>query len=662
MPEIREYTQQVGGASELPLGQVTRQAFASDFTGAGQGLQHVGQALQQVSSDGIAIQRMVQEQQARKEVTQAHIELAGLNAEAAKELDRIQNSPDVLDDAWAEQFNARWSTQLDNVSSKYNTAHGQQAFDRGAADFRAHYLVESARVQSNLAGVQAVDNFKQYIEASRNALLSNPLQFERLEKDSINLLSDPNGVFANIPANKRTELMRYTRESLAVSAVQGVIQKDPELALAKLQLGDWGQYLDGDKTHQLMVEAQVGINGLDAEARRREAEQERLRKLEIKNTQNQFISLLDSDKLTSEMILNSNLDPVGEGSKEHYLNIIRARAKEHKEKPIQQDPKIYLNVLQGIRSGEITDETQIEQVFAMSAQNRKGITWEDTKSLRKEFEERRTPSGRVLGDAIDSFVKKHQAAIDRSNPVMGIKDELGTRKLGQFNDFILHKVEEYRQEKKNPHDLFDESKPDYIGKPEIIDRYRTTTMESIHSKAESARRGMKPKITPPGFVEKMKRAFGLAEDQTTLEPGNIDLDKRPVVKNKDGSVSTLRSMSFNIDGKEVLLPTIAPDGSQMTPDEAVARYRETGEHLGIYSSPEAATEAAKKLSQRQEKFSDNGLRQQKEAVEGIKKSAKQMEDFAASLPGKPQPPVEPRKHGESAEDYLKRREQARGGK
>jgi len=38
------------------------------------------------------------------------------------------------------------------------------------------------------------------------------------------------------------------------------------------------------------------------------------------------------------------------------------------------------------------------------------------------------------------------------------------------------------------------------------------------------------------------------------EKGNINLLNRPIVYNQDGTISTILSTSFNIDGKEVLLP------------------------------------------------------------------------------------------------------------
>jgi hypothetical protein len=80
-----------------------------------------------------------------------------------------------------------------------------------------------------------------------------------------------------------------------------------------------------------------------------------------------------------------------------------------------------------------------------------------------------------------------------------------------------------------------------------------------------------------------------------VAPGNIDVSKLPAVRNPDGTVSTVRSMSVNINGKEVLIPTVI-NGRVVSDEEAIQSYLKTGRHLGMFSSPEAATAYGKSLS------------------------------------------------------------------
>lgn len=94
--------------------------------------------------------------------------------------------------------------------------------------------------------------------------------------------------------------------------------------------------------------------------------------------------------------------------------------------------------------------------------------------------------------------------------------------------------------------------------------------------------------------------------------GNIDLYDRPQYRNANGSISTVDSTSYNIDGQEVLLPTVwnrngTPYHSS-NDEEILQRYRDTGEYLGKFSTVEEANDYAEKLHlKQQERYPSSSL-------------------------------------------------------
>jgi hypothetical protein len=95
-----------------------------------------------------------------------------------------------------------------------------------------------------------------------------------------------------------------------------------------------------------------------------------------------------------------------------------------------------------------------------------------------------------------------------------------------------------------------------------------------------------------------KPLYAVGKPAGLVKAGNIDVNHRPVAQNADGSISTVRSISIGVGGKEVLIPTVV-NGKVVSNQEAIAHYKATGENLGTFASVAAANKYAESLHNEQ---------------------------------------------------------------
>lgn len=112
---------------------------------------------------------------------------------------------------------------------------------------------------------------------------------------------------------------------------------------------------------------------------------------------------------------------------------------------------------------------------------------DDFNFVRKEFIAKRSPQDAALLAHKQVFLTGVARSIDRSDPLIGEIDELGRSKMYLLERDIDRKIDQYRKDGKDPSDLFDRSKPDYVGKPESLARYAVTLRETLEEHARQLR-------------------------------------------------------------------------------------------------------------------------------------------------------------------------------
>lgn len=138
------------------------------------------------------------------------------------------------------------------------------------------------------------------------------------------------------------------------------------------------------------------------------------------------------------------------------------------------------------------------------------LTRTDEDWLEKKFTDARSPDGQRLSAIRSQFSKAVEPAIDKSNPLAGVIDANGKLQSYAFERYVDQKVDEYRKAGKSPFDLFDPTKPDYLGKPEALAPFQKTLQQSVQE-LSGRFGGAAPAAAPPVAIPLRKAGEGIAD-------------------------------------------------------------------------------------------------------------------------------------------------------
>jgi hypothetical protein len=247
------------------------------------------------------------------------------------------------------------------------------------------------------------------------------------------------------------------------------------------------------------------------------------------------------------------------------------------------------DALKGYLDGRVTDEYTARQAAEQKAKSFKQIVAEKAQTL-KAIEADDDKASKLAKGSLTTHDLSADELENRFNDYMAstanssLTEEQRKRK---WKDWIIFKIQGYsdaglvqNQKEQKP----GESNINWARAKQLTDAW--VEVEERQKKQPATQPTTQPTGQPASApaTQPAGQPAGQPGPKGMLVAPTLDLTNRPRVKNADGTISTIRTIGIETDGKYVLVPTVSDDGRIMSNDEAFQQCRKTGKHVGIYDT------------------------------------------------------------------------------
>lgn len=351
-----------------------------------------------------------------------------------------------------------------------------------ASQYEAQFVAAGTKQRASLYE----QKFDQTLDAASGRVYANPI---KSESEMAGLVQDIKG--QNLPADVAAKLENRARQTLVLSEWQRRVDYDPENTKVQLQAGA-APGLDAEKRSILIRSADVQIE-------RNITRYDHQRRMASQDAENKTIAKIYADDPSVTPISIARDPAMLPESKRVMIGVLEKYTKPDAPAAVSRETTIDLFKrinLPADDPNKITDLMPVYREFADGNLTRDDLNW-----TVKQFKEGNSDDGSLLGKVKAGFLKNMQSSIDRSNPMGGNVSPVGNRRYYEFTRDVDSMVDLYRKNGKDPSLLFDPRSPDYMGRPDVLARYRPT-MQEENAEAISAVRpgGSVGPIAPPARV------------------------------------------------------------------------------------------------------------------------------------------------------------------
>jgi hypothetical protein len=477
--------EELGGLPHVPgsrpIGGYDLSSFARGAQQIADAGTRFGEAVEDIGKATYKIGR----QQALTEAVNANAFIHGRLIEARE---RYRNDPDhaTLAQRWGEEAGKIVDDGLSQISDEGLREHVRSKLAVPLAQ-------ESAAIQN-----QAFRGAANAHAVSRERYLRNLVQHISLDPDDSLLSGGVDSLHSAIDdavtrgfltPEQASDEKRRGALALCAGEYARMSRLDPERAIRELEspqrghplLAQLPQPLKDSLIQQAREQQTNNLKDADHAALRREQEVQHA----SDQVENEIVANLTSEKPTVTRVDISDNEKLTKAAKAYMLALEdRAAAPDPDETTSNAVARGLLDRIR-LRDGDPSKITALDRIYDAYIGGK--LSKDDLNFVRKEFLAEQTPAHATLLAHKQAFLKGVASVIDRSDPLIGEIDQLGRSKMYLLERDINQKIERCLKDGKDPLDLFDRSKPDYVGKPESLERYQTTVREALEENARQLR-------------------------------------------------------------------------------------------------------------------------------------------------------------------------------
>ncbi len=440
MPRISDY-----GAPETES-QAPMEISARPIEEAGQ----MGRAVQNFGREVSQIEDKAAARAAQEEAADAQYQGANLRAAYSDKLNQ-QIQQGTVD---TEGLMADYQKQVDSTSDKFETSHGQLAFERQATLTKSMLLRSAVSAKSKLAGAQAKAKILGSIDADSSALENDPSSFPAVIQANKTSIDDQVAV-GGLPANIADKIKHESSVELAKGAVRGWAKMDPDTADKMLNQGAFDAYFNGDTKAQMQgyintVKSAKATDLVRQDMVERKAKEKRAEAWKIQN-----LDRMEKGLVTGEEVVKAAENKIlGYDDAKEQLSMIHKVATEK----MKSNPAIVNSLTRRIFADD-SDPNKITNSAQIDSETAKGnINIRDRNMMVRLIDD--TPEGRDNKQNKNRLYKFMEAQLVKKDSMTGMSDPMGEENMANATRHLQEQVQEYTKAGKNVKDLYDPQNKD----------------------------------------------------------------------------------------------------------------------------------------------------------------------------------------------------------